>query len=218
MTGSLSGRLVTLRYRLVALLESVKRELGAVTDDLDPRIARSRAAVLDAATSLLSDEGYEGFTVDAVVARSGVAKTTIYRHWPTKLDLLIAAVGCFGDQMPTPDTGSLRDDLVELLSHLADDLATEQWSKSLPSIIERAEHDYELAKEHAALVRAKSAALREVLERGKQRGDVRKDIDIEVAFAALAGPLFFRRLVLHDRTSREQVAIVVDQALRGLAT
>jgi AcrR family transcriptional regulator len=189
-----------------------------VTDDLDPRIARTRAVVLDAATELLSDEGYEGFTVDAVVHRSGVAKTTIYRHWPTKLDLLVAAVNCFGDQVPTPDTGSLRDDLVALLSHLADDLANEQWSKSLPSIIERAEHDRELAEEHAALVRAKSSALREILERGQQRGEVRADVDIEVAFAALAGPLFFRRLVLHDRTSTAQVEIVVDQALSGLAT
>jgi len=189
-----------------------------VTDDLDPRIARTRTVVLDAAMELLSEQGYEGFTVDAVVARSGVAKTTIYRHWPTKLDLLVAAISCFGDRVPAPDTGSLRDDLVALLSHLADDLATEQWAKSLPSIIERAEHDPELAEQHAALVRAKSAALREILERSKARGEVRKDIDIEVAFAALAGPLFFRRLVLHDRTSHEQVAHIVEQALRGFAT
>jgi AcrR family transcriptional regulator len=187
-----------------------------VVDDLDPRIARTRAVVLDAATHILAEEGHEGFTVDAVVARSGVAKTTIYRHWPTKIDLLIDAIKCFDEDMPTPDTGTLRADLVALLTHLADDLADAAWSRSMPGLIQRAEHDPDLARQHAAVVRAKSSALREVLERGQASGEVRADADLEVAFATLGGALFFRRLVLHERTTVQQVEALVDQVITGL--
>src|SRR3954462_7418392 len=136
-----------------------------MVDDLDPRIARTRAVVLDAATHILAEEGHEGFTVDAVVARSGVAKTTIYRHWPTKIDLLIDAVKCFHEDMPTPDTGTFLAAPVALLTHLPHapaDLAGAAWSRSMPGLIQRAEHDPDLARQHAAVVRAKSSALREV--------------------------------------------------------
>ena len=57
---------------------------------MDPRVARTRAVVLDAAIDLLAERGYSGFSVEGVVDRTGVAKTTLYRHWPTRDDLLAA--------------------------------------------------------------------------------------------------------------------------------
>jgi AcrR family transcriptional regulator len=56
----------------------------------DPRVARTRAAVLNAGIDLLAERGYPGFTIDAIVARTGIAKTTIYRHWPSRDSLLTA--------------------------------------------------------------------------------------------------------------------------------
>src|SRR5436190_210015 len=107
----------------------------------DPRVARTKATVLDAAVATLAEHGVAGFTVEAIAARTGVAKTTIYRHWPTRADLLVAAIACFEDRVPTPDTGTVRGDLVLLLRTLAANLSRGDWSKSLPSIILAAEHD-----------------------------------------------------------------------------
>ena len=78
-------------------------------DDIDPRVTRTRRVVLDAAVALLCEgRAMEGSLSTGVVSRSGVAKTTIYRHWPTKSDLLAAAIACFDEEdVPTPDTGSL---------------------------------------------------------------------------------------------------------------
>src|SRR6202034_3827583 len=65
---------------------------AASTPNVDPRVARTRAAVLGAAIDLLAERGYSGFSVEGVVERTGIAKTTLYRHWPTRDDLLAAAI------------------------------------------------------------------------------------------------------------------------------
>jgi AcrR family transcriptional regulator len=187
------------------------------TQEPDPRLARTRAVVLDAATEVLARHGTEGFTVDAVVARSGVAKTTIYRHWPTKEGLLLAAMACFARPESAPDTGTLRGDLVALLGGLAHALADEQWSKSLPAMLERAEHHPDLAAQHLAIVQLKTAPLIAIVERGRERGEIRADIDIDLVPALFCGPLFFRRLMMRKSTSTEQVESLVDSLLAGLA-
>ncbi len=184
--------------------------------DQDPRIARTRAVVLGAATKLLSEQGSAGFTVDAVVARSGVAKTTIYRHWPTKDDLLMAAVACFELDDDVPDTGTLRGDLVALLSGLAAQLATEEWSHSLPAVLELAEHDPDVAARHHAIVRHRSDCGRQLVKRAQERGEVRDDIDVELLVALLCGALFYRRLMIHETTTPSQVEAIVDAVLGGV--
>ena len=187
------------------------------THEPDPRLARTRAVVLEAATEVLAQQGTEGFTVDAVVARSGVAKTTIYRHWPTKDELLLAAMACFARPEFAPDTGTLRDDLLALLGGLAHALSDEQWSKSLPSMLERAEHHPDLAAQHLAIVKLKTAPLIAIVERGRARGEIRADVDIALVPPLFCGPLFFRRLMMRESTSAAQVESIVDSVLAGLA-
>jgi AcrR family transcriptional regulator len=186
-------------------------------DEIDPRVTRTHHLVLDAAGDLLAEEGFGGFTVDGVAARSGVAKTTIYRHWPTRFDLLAATMACFDECAPTPDTGSLRGDIVVLLNQLAIELAEAPWSKSMPGMLEGAERDADLAAHQLAVFDAHAAGLREVLARGQANGELRADADLVVAFAALAGPLFFRRLMLRERTSGTQVDALIEQVLTGIA-
>jgi AcrR family transcriptional regulator len=185
-------------------------------DEIDPRVTRTHHLVLDAASDLLAEEGYSGFTVDGVAARSGVAKTTIYRHWPTRFDLLSATMACFDECMATPDTGSLRTDVELLLKQVAGELAEAPWSKSLPGMLEGAERDPDLAAHQLAIFDAHAAALRAVLARGRARGELRPGADLEVAFAALAGPLFFRRLVLRQRTTNHQVDELIEQVFAGI--
>jgi AcrR family transcriptional regulator len=172
--------------------------------------------VLEAAADIVAEVGLERTTIEEISARSGVAKTTIYRHWPNKNDLLAAAMERFHSREDAPDTGDLREDLVGLLTNLARALAEDAWSKSLPSIIVASERDPVVAERHARLVKFKSTALREVLERARDRGELRDDVDIDLTMDALAGTLFFHRLVLHRRTSRAQVRKLVDAAVGGL--
>src|SRR5450631_87981 len=78
---------------------------------LDERVLRSRAAVLGVMAQLLFERGYGGVTVDEISRRSGVAKTTIYRHWPTRTDLLRDACSTLSTPLDTPDTGSFEADV-----------------------------------------------------------------------------------------------------------
>src|SRR5271154_2815383 len=85
---------------------------------LDERVRRSRAAVLGATAHLLSERGFAGATVDEISRRSGVAKTTIYRHWPTRTDLLRDACSTLSTPLDTPDTGSFEADMTALMTNL----------------------------------------------------------------------------------------------------
>src|ERR1700677_489690 len=85
---------------------------------LDERVRRSRAAVIGATSQLLFERGFGGATVDEISRRSGVAKTTIYRHWPTRADLLRDACSTLSTPLDTPDAGSLEADLTALMTNL----------------------------------------------------------------------------------------------------
>jgi AcrR family transcriptional regulator len=183
---------------------------------VDPRVARSRKAVIRAGVELISEGGLGAFSVDAVAARSGVAKTTIYRHWPGRRDLLNDVFESFDAHTPTPDTGSLRGDLVFLCRDLAADLAEADWPRSVAVIVGEAEHDKELAAAHAVHVRNEMSPLRVVLERAVARGELSADLDVDLAAEHLAGALFFRRLVLHARSTPDEADRLVDLALNGL--
>lgn len=184
---------------------------------MDPRKVRSRETVLEAGIAVLAEGGIRAFTVDAVAHRSGVAKTTIYRQWPTRGDLLGDVYGSLESHTATPDTGTLRGDLHHLLHDLAHDLATADWARNLTAVVAEGEHDPDLAAGHRAHSHVESAPLREVLQRGKDRGEVPDDVDVQLATELVAGALFYRRLVLHSMTSRREVDHLVDLALAGLS-
>ena len=160
---------------------------------MDSRVERSRQAILTAAFELLSDGGIGGFSVDEVARRSGVAKTTIYRHWPTREALVIDACSRISAEQETPDTGSLEGDLTAILTNIAHLLQTANWSSVLPSIVDAAERDRGFAATHSSIQRRHAAPLREVLERAAGRGELPAGADPSVLVAALLGPLFYRR-------------------------
>ena len=89
------------------------------TPDTDPRIERTRRVVLDAALALLVERGYGEVTIEAVAAESGVAKSTIYRHWPGRLELINDAFLELKPTLPVPPDGDVRERLVVVLEHLA---------------------------------------------------------------------------------------------------
>jgi AcrR family transcriptional regulator len=159
----------------------------------DPRAQRSRQTVLAAAFELLEESGVAGFSVDEVARRSGVAKTTIYRHWPTRAALVLDACARISAEQEIPDTGTLGGDLHVHLTTVADLLQTANWSAVLPSIVDAAERDAEFATLHAEIQRGHAAPVHEIIRRAIARGELPTGTDPATAAAALLGPLFYRR-------------------------
>jgi AcrR family transcriptional regulator len=160
---------------------------------LDERVRRSRTKVLDATTELLFERGYAGATVDEISRRSGVAKTTIYRHWPTRTDLLRNACSALGTPLETPDGGNFAADMMALMTNLASLLRSAKWTSVLPSIIDAAERDPDIAAMYSKLQQGYSAPFATLIQRAKRKGELPRDADEAMLIAALTGPLFYRR-------------------------
>jgi AcrR family transcriptional regulator len=186
-------------------------------NSIDPRVLLSRERVLTATLDLLTETGLGGLTIDDISKRSGVAKTTIYRHWPDRTALVVDA--CLrmtdGDQEP-PDTGSLEGDVRVILIQLADLLVTARWSSILPSIVDAAERDPAIAEVHSRLQRWHAAPLRAALERAVRRGELPSDADLSALAAALRGPLYFRRWFSREPLDDGFVDRIVQVALAGV--
>jgi AcrR family transcriptional regulator len=160
---------------------------------VDRRVLRSRDRVLTTTFELLSESGVGGLTVDEVARRSGVAKTTIYRHWPTREALVIDACSRISAKQDVPDTGSLEGDVTAIVVNIAHLLSTARWSSVLPSIVDVAERDPEFADIHSRIQHGHAASLRAVLQRAADRGQLASTADHSTIIAALLGPLFYRR-------------------------
>jgi AcrR family transcriptional regulator len=185
--------------------------------NVDPRVTRTRATVLSAAIDLLAERGYSGFSVERVVERSGVAKTTLYRHWRTRNDLLAAAIAELRGGGPLPDTGSVRQDLLDLLARWVQAARTRQWNRCMPALVEAAAYNPELAEMIASLTSQMLGQIETLLRRGIERGELRQDLDPLLAASALIGPIVFRRLLLHEAPTIQRVSAVIDLLLQGIA-
>jgi AcrR family transcriptional regulator len=181
----------------------------------DARVRRSRATVLGVTAELLFERGFAGASVDEITRRSGVAKTTIYRHWPTRSDLLRDACSSIGTPLEIPDTGSFEGDVTALLTSLAHLLRSEKWTSVLPSVIDAAERDPDIAAMYSRLQEGYSAPLQSIIQRALQKGDLPKTTDATLLVAALTGPLFYRRWFsrepLTSAFARQIVRLVLHQ-------
>jgi AcrR family transcriptional regulator len=176
---------------------------------VDGRVQRSRSRVLTTAFELLSESGVGGFTVDEVSRRSGVAKTTIYRHWPSREALVIDAASRISAEQEVPDTGSLEDDVRAILANLGHLLTTARWSSVVPSIVDVAERDPEFAVLHGKIQRGHAAPLREVIERAAGRGLISAAADPASMVSALIGPLYYRRWFSREPIDDQFVTTIV---------
>ena len=195
------------------------RKRPSEVQELDERVRRSKSTVLDTTLELLYERGLSGTSVDEISRRSGVAKTTIYRHWPTRVALLRDACSLIGTPFDTPDTGSLEGDVVALLTHLAHLLGSEKWTSVLPSVIDAAERDPDVAEMYRTLQAGYSAPLESVIRRAVKKRELPRSTDVPLLVSALTGPLFYRRWFSREPLTKkfaEQIAHVVLH-LRGNA-
>jgi AcrR family transcriptional regulator len=187
-------------------------------DKLDGRVRRSRDRVLTTTFELLGESGVGGLTVDEVARRSGVAKTTIYRHWPSREALVIDACSRITDEQHVPDTGSLEADVTAILTNIGQLLGTARWSSVLPSIVDIAERDPEFAEVHRRIQHGHAAPLREVIERAAGRGEIPESADRATMIAGLMGPLFYRRWFSREPIDEQFVTRTVSNVISNHQT
>ena len=185
---------------------------------LDVRVRRSRATVLGVTAELLLERGFAGASVDEITRRSGVAKTTIYRHWPTRGDLLRDACSSIGTPLEVPDTGNFEGDVTALVTSLAHLLRSAKWTSVLPSVIDAAERDPDIAAMYSRLQEGYSAPLLFVIQRAMQRGELSKTADAALLVAALTGPLFYRRWFSREPLTSAFAKQIARLVLRQVST
>ena len=169
---------------------------GAATSNdpaaVDPRIARSRRAVLAAATELLVEAGPRAVTVDAVAERSGVAKSTLYRHWESRTALLIDVMSCNVPALDTPDPAlGFRAALRTMVRDAAATMGTPEWAALMPALMSLKQHMPELRELSDADQQHKIGALAAVLDLGVAEGLLPADIDPLLVATVLIGPVVF---------------------------
>ena len=160
------------------------------------RAARVRADVLRAVSEILMEVGYDGLSVDEVAARAGVHKTTVYRRWPTKPELVFDAVSEHSAEVvPVPDTGSLRHDLQTLAREVVANIGTEGGARRSRSIVAAAATSDQLAVTMQAFWAERLAASAPIVERAIERGELPPDADPNLIIESLIGPLWIRLLL-----------------------
>ena len=184
-----------------------------VVEGTPSRSERVRQLVLDTTAQLVAEVGVERTSIDEIASRSGVAKTTIYRHFPSKQVLVVEAVHACTHIPVVTDTGSLRDDLVSCFSGMTKASYEGRLGDMMLSLMDAAQRDPELGR----LVRAQSEQRRRfatsVIERAVERGDLPSDVDVDLLVTMLSGPLVYTKLVRGQRVTEELVATVVDSVL-----
>jgi AcrR family transcriptional regulator len=185
----------------------------------DRRVERSRQAILDAARELLAEDGgVRALTVEAVAARSGVAKTTIYRRWRDKWELALDAVMI--DMLPRfddpVDVGDTRQELITFIDPIVKFLGSRPYGPAMQALVSVIASEPELARAYRErVVEPRREQLAPVIERGIARGDLRPDTDVQLLHEFLLGPTFYRLLLSGGSLDRRLAARLVDGILAG---
>jgi AcrR family transcriptional regulator len=183
-----------------------------------PRSARAHAAILDAAVALFVERGFDGMSIEAVAAMAGVGKATIYRRWPSKEDLVVDAVARVFTEAARPDTGTVRQDLIESARELHGLMTSSLTGKVFPRMAAEVAHRSPLGRLYAdRIIGPRRAVFGEELDRGIQRGELPETTDVELAIDQLVGTLLLRKLT--GRLQRSDSAVAeraVDMLLTGL--
>jgi AcrR family transcriptional regulator len=178
----------------------------------DPRIARTRDAVLAAVRELVQSAGIEAVTHQRVADGAGVGRATVYRHWPARTHLLLDALADLAvDAGEWSSSGDLSVDLRAELGRLARILNDSPYVPQVAALVSQAERDPELRALKQRLLAQGTARLRHAIAKGTERGQLDADLDPAAAVALLAGPLFYQRLLCNERITEAFVETLVER-------
>ncbi|MGH8866964.1 MAG: TetR/AcrR family transcriptional regulator [Actinomycetes bacterium] len=183
-----------------------------------PRSERAHLAILRSASELLAEGGFAALSMDAIAARAGASKATIYRRWPNKSAVVMDAyLHDTGSEIAFPDTGSTVDDLRLQLSAVIRAMYASPAGRTIATLVAESQHDPTLARafrERFLAVRRADAT--RALDRGRARGELRADLDTGVVIDLLYGALYYRLLVSGEPTGDGYADQLVDLVLPAL--
>jgi AcrR family transcriptional regulator len=184
-----------------------------------PRSDEAHAAILAASIALVRDVGYDAVAMDAIAARAGVGKATLYRRWSSKESLVADALEGIMVRRQMPDTGSTRGDLRAVMRdtvRMYEDPATTGLLSGLVAAMARSPQIAAAVRE--GFVKVRRETVRQVIKRGIARGDLRKTLDVDLAIDLLSGPLVLRTLVTGGPVDDTVSDRTVDMLLKGFST
>ena len=191
----------------------------AAVEPAPSRSIRTRRAVLDATAALMAESGLGATTIDAIRDRSGVSKTTIYKHWPNRL---CVAVDAFAERLDSgtslPDTGTVRGDLREQIRLVSAFYASPVGSVFARLVASTAQDPVAAGWLRARLVDSRQHGTQELWERAVARGEVRRDVGPDLAMDLVFGPVMWRLLSGRPSLTDEEADAIADSVLDGLRT
>jgi AcrR family transcriptional regulator len=185
-----------------------------------PRSEEAHRAILDAAIDLFVDQGFEAMSMEGIADRAHVGKTTIYRRWPSKEEVVVDAIDELIMDVEPPDTGSLRRDLVELLTQLQAVLTSSRAGEVFPRMIPHVAGGTPLGRAYLRrVIEPRFAMLRSTLGHAVERGELPAGVDPELLRGLLVGPLLMWKLIgrLTRKGARQRAEQIVDTVLAGLS-
>jgi AcrR family transcriptional regulator len=183
------------------------------------RSARVRRAVLAATIEELAEVGYGAFGFDGVARRAGVHRTTLYRRWRSREDLLVDAIAEYAQvAVPIPDTGSVRDDLLRYATSIVRSVAQPTIRAVVAAYVAEADHNPELAEAVRRYWADRRRLARAMVDRAIERGELPASADADRVFDHVLGPIYLRLLVTREPLAEAELARIVDSALAAART
>jgi len=183
-----------------------------------PRSEQAEQAIIEATLELFAEQGFEGVCVEAVAARAGVGKATIYRRWPNKEELLLAAFGSLKSPLPEPTGVSVRDDLLAMVKVMCADKSDPRKARRYALLLGEGEkYPRLMARYKETVVQPRRDAMRAVIGRGIQTGELRPDTDVEIAMLTLTGVIMAHEKSPDVTLDDDFATRLVDGLLLGLS-
>ncbi|MBV9229687.1 MAG: TetR/AcrR family transcriptional regulator [Chloroflexi bacterium] len=193
-----------------------------------PRSAQAHKAIIEATLELLAEEGYQGLSIEAVAARAGVGKTTIYRRWSSKEELVMEAIRHVQLDIPVIDTGNFRNDLAAILKTASQGIMAYPYP-FLGKLVLKLLGEYQTNPEIfqgalTQLILPRFQRFFHMVEQAQARKEIRGDLDPELVMGLVAGSLYFHWIVMRHLLPTSSTSLadwieqVIDAIMQGIAT
>lgn len=189
------------------------RTTQEVGDDLDPRVERTRRAVLDAGIQLLFERGPDGVTPAAVANAAKISRTTLYKYWPTRPELLFDVLEAVEPHPEIELQGDVRTDLLTMLGTYCTGMNDPEARKVFSSVLARAQWDADTREVQLKMEEYALGHLTRIFDAASERGQLPAGLDPRTEAGHLMGPMVFRTLVTRDEITDDDVEHIVDRWL-----
>lgn len=181
-----------------------------------PRCEETKNTILSTAYEMLIELGFKTVTVDGIAEKAGVSKATIYKWWPNKAAVVLD--GFFeatANLLPIPDTGDVKEDLLIQVNNLTSFFLSSK-GKGITELIAEGQFDQNIAEEfRKRYIMPRRQITRSILERGINKGQLKKDVDVDLLIDLLYAPTFYRILVSGESINKEYIEKVLEHTMKG---